>query len=344
VLSGVTESAESDRSPPQATVRIHVFHFVRLITIAVQGKIIPHTSPSEDLPPEKMASIDDNFEESQDISTVEANSFLKQPPVEHQIEEAAVPEITEPLPLPLEEIHKAIVPLVTSTGTTMSQPQDYKDSSSPYATYIDNSEDKNAQTEELQIAVEDARLDEEENDRETGEALNQRQEEEEEETHREEESKEEEEESKDGDNRKEEEEESREEEGNEEAKLSEEKENQEEMKNRVMDEEKESKEETKSNPAAENNSQRRNPPQGQDEQMDVDHEQDDQTSLGNIAELDMETESEIAATPVPEIARSPCSLNPAEAVDDEHTSGDEPVVFTRRMCCEKRFHLLKVHF
>lgn len=331
MLRGVTESAESDRSPPQTTVRIHVFHFVQLTTITVQG---PHTSPSEDLPPEKMASIDDNFEESQDISTVEANSFPEQPPVEHQIEEAAVPEITEPLPLPLEEIHEAIVPLVTSTETTKSQPQESKNPPLPHATHIDICEDKNAQTEEL---LEDARLDEE-NGRKTGEALNrQEEEEEEEETRREEESKEEEEESKDGDNRKEEEEESREEEGNEEAKLPEEKEDQQEMKNKVMKEEKESKEETKRKSAAEDNSQRRNPPQGQDEQMDVDHEQDDQTSLGNIAELDMETESEIAATPVPEIARSPCSLNPAEAVDDEHTSGDEPVVFTRRMCYERIF-------
>jgi bromodomain-containing protein 8 len=299
--------------------------FFQLLTILLQEEVIPHTPPSEDLPPEKAASIDDNLKESQVILTIEASSLpIGQPRVEDQIEEVAI-----------------------------SQHRESKSPSSPPVLNIDNSEDKNAQTEDVEFAVENVRLEEEgENDREILEALNQR-EEEEEESHREAESKEEEEEeSKDGDNRNEEEKESREEEGKAEAKPSEEMENRDEVENSVMEEgeaeaEESKEEESESNPVAEHNSQgKHNTPPGQDEQMDVDHEQNDQTSLGNIAELDIETESEIA-TPAPEIAASPSSLNPAEAVDDEHTSGDEPVVFTRRAYYGNHSfipYILNVHF
>jgi hypothetical protein len=142
--------------------------------------------------------------------------------------------------------------------------------------------------------------------------------------------------SKGEDDRKGEEEENKEEEGQEMIKHSEEMENQEEMESYVIIEEgegEESKEEeTETNPVAVDNSQeRRNSPQGQDK-TDVDHEQDDQT---NNAELDMGSESEKAATPA-EIPASPSSLNLAEAVDDEQTSGDELVMFTRRVYFEKK--------
>ena len=201
--------------------------------------------------------------------------------------------------------------------------------------------------EDVQFAVEDVRLEEEENDRETGEALIQRQEEEEEETHGEAEGKEEEEASKSEDSREEKVEEDKEGEGQEEIKPPEETENQEEMENNVTVEEgegeKSKEEETETNPVAVDNSQERHDsPQGQDK-TGVDHEQDDQTNLGNKAELDMESESEIEAIPA-EIPASPSSLNLAEAVDDEHTSGDEPVIFTRRVYHEKKDFTLNVHF
>lgn len=292
VLSHVTESAESLNSPPQTT-----------------AEVIPQSPPSEDLHPEKAASINDTLEESQDISTVETNSLpTEQPPVE----EAAVPEIIEPLPLPVpEEVHDAIVP-VTSTETTISQSGESKGPSSSSTTHIDDNAGKNAQTENVQLAVEDITMDEE-NDVKIGVVLNQRQEEEEEEKAK---SKEEEEESKDGDHRTEGE-----------GKEAKPPENQEID---FMAGEEESREEATESVTEDNNQERHNPPQGQDEQVDADHEQDDQASLANNTELGVETESEIAATPAPDIAASPRLLNPAEAVDDEHTSGDEPVVFTRR--------------
>jgi len=310
----------------------------------MQGEIIPDTPLSEDnLPPEQTASIDDNIEESQDNSTVEANSSpFDQPLVEYEIEEAVVPETIEPVSVPVpEETHHMIAPLVTPTKLLQTSISRLRGSESPSsATHmgsIQPEDDKNALTEVIGLEVENDRA-----------AVNERQEEEEEETHGEAESKEEEEESKDGeDNRKEEEEESREGEGKEEAKGPEEKANQEGMERKVMEEEREREEckgeETESNAVAEDDSQgRHTSPQGQDEQMEIDHEQDDQTSLGNNAELDGETESDNAVTPA-EIANSPSSLNPAEAVDDEHTSGDEPVVFTRRVYYEK-IHILNPHF
>lgn len=218
----------------------------------------------------------------------------------------------------------------------MSQLRESKGSSSPSATHIENGEDKN-ETEDVQFAVEDVRLEEEENDRETGEALNQRQEEGEE-TQREAEGKEEEEASKGGDNRNEEEEENKEGEDQEEIKPPEEMENQEEMEGnvRVEEEGEESKEEEiETTPVAVDNSQERhNSPQGQ---YKTDG-QDDQANLGDNAELDMESESEIAATPA-EIPASPSSLNLADVVDDEHTSGDEPVIFTRRVYEKKKNHI-----
>lgn len=245
------------------------------------------------------------------------------------------------MPVP-EETQDVIAPLVTRTEvqrTSISQ-RESECPSSPSTTYMDSIEpetDKNAETEGVQLAVEDVRP-EVENDHEMSEALNQRQEEEEEDTQWEEKSKEEEEESKDGDNRKEEEEESREEE----AKPPEAKGNQEEAEeSNIMEagEGEESKEEG-TNPVEEDNSQEmHNPPLEQDHQVGIDHEQDDRTSLGNNADADlgMETESETAATPAPEIV-SPSSLNPGEAVDDEPTSVDEPVVFTRREHA-KIFHI-----
>ena len=137
------------------------------------------------------------------------------------------------------------------------------------------------------------------------------------------------------DRKEEEEEENKEGEGQEMIKPSEEMEIQEEMESNVVVEEgkegEESKEEeTEINPVAVDNSQERHSsPLGQDK-TDVDHEQDDLINLGNDAELDMGSESENAATPV-EIPASPSSLNLAEAVDEEHTSGDELVMFRRRV-------------
>lgn len=273
---------------------------------------------------------DDNIES---ISTIEANSSpIEQPPV---IEEVTVPEPIVPVSMPVpEEIQDVITSLVTRTEVqqTLISQREPECPSSPSTTYMDSIEpenDKSAQTEDVEFtAVEDVRP-ETENENEMTETLNQRQEEEEEETQWEEKSKEEEEESKDGDNGKEEEEESREEE----AKPPEAKDDQEEMeKSNIMEagEGEQSKEE-ESNPVAEDNSQEmHNPPLEQVQQMDIDHEQDDQT-LGNNADADlgMETESEIAATPAPEVV-SPSSLNPGEAVDDEPRSVDEPVIFTRR--------------
>ena len=288
-----------------------------------------------------MTSTDDNMEESEIISTVEAKSLqIEQPPVEYQVEETAATNTVEPVP---EETHDAIVPLATQTEvqqTLISQLRASEDPLSPSTTHMDSiepEEDENTQTE-VQFAVGDVRL--EESDPIMDETLNQRQEEEEEETHREAESKEEEEESKDGDNGKEEEE-SKEGEVKEEAKALEEMENQEEIENNLMEErkgEEDKEKETESNPAAED---RHSPLQEQDKQIDINHEQDDQTSLGNNAELDLE--SETAATPAPENAVSPSSLNLAEVVDDEHISGDEPVIFTRRVYYDKRFYILRAH-
>ena len=293
--------------------------------------------------PEKRVSIDDKVEESQDISVIEGLSLpVEQPLVEHHIETAAVPETILPLPVS-EEIH-ASTPPITPTEvqqTSICQLRRSEGPSSPCAAHMDNTE----QEEVKSIRQEDVGL--KENDHKLDDALNQRQEEEEEETHGEAESKEEEEESKDGeDNRKEEEEEGKEQEGKEqegneqegneqegkeqekpqeEMENKEEMEAKEEMETKVMEcgeGEENKKEETDINPVVDDDRQEKHSsPQGQD----------DQTSLGNNAELDMDTESEIAATPAPETAISPSSLNPVEAVDDEHTSGDEPVVFTRRM-------------
>ena len=309
----------------------------------MQGEIIPATPSSEDnLPPEKTGSTD---EESRDISTAEANSLIiEQPPVEHQIEEAAVSAIiVVPVPVPVpEESHDAITLLITPTEVQQTSISQLGESESPSATHlecIEPEQDKNTQTEDVGL---------EENDRGMDEALNQRQEEEEEEeegeTRREAESKEEEEESKDGDDsRWGEEEESREGENQEAKPL----EDNEEMASNVIKEKLEGEEnkegeEARTDPVAEDDGQERhNLPQAQDEQIDIDHE-DDQTSLGNNAELDMDTESENPVTPAPETAVSPSSLNPVEAVDD--ASGDEPVVFTRRMFYEKRFHIPTAHF
>ena len=135
--------------------------------------------------------------------------------------------------------------------------------------------------------------------------------------------------SKEEDDKKEEEEENKEVEGQEMIKPSEEMEEMEEMESNVIVEEGKEGETETNLVAVDNNQERHNSPQGQDK-TEVDHEQDDQTNLGNNAELDMGSESEIAATPT-EIPASPSSLNLAEAVDDEHTSGDEHVMFTRRV-------------
>ena len=107
--------------------------------------------------------------------------------------------------------------------------------------------------------------------------------------------------------------------------------------------EEEKEEETEANPdAADSVQERHSSPQEQDK-TDVVHE-DDQTNLVNNAELDIGSESEIAATP-PEIPVSPNSLNQAEVVDDEHTSGDEHVMFTRRAHYQKKKDFtFNVHF
>ena len=103
--------------------------------------------------------------------------------------------------------------------------------------------------------------------------------------------------------------------------------------------EEEKEEETEANPVVVDNGQERHDSPQEQDKTDVDPEQDDQTNLENNAELDVGSESETAATPA-EIPASPISLNLAEVVDDEHTSGEEHVIFTRRVYCEKRgFHI-----
>ena len=97
-------------------------------------------------------------------------------------------------------------------------------------------------------------------------------------------------------------------------------------------------EETEASPMAVDNSQERHGSPQEQDKTDEDHEQDDQTNVGNNAELDMGSESEISATPA-DIPASPSSLNLAEVVDDEHTSGDEHVIFTRRVYFEKNNHI-----